>query len=105
MSYRAGFLAVCVALGATTPLFAQSTPPANSTMSPANSATATPNDGMSNDSSVNPTAPSNSDKVGQDPKMKSCLTSEKAKNSGLSDDQVKQKCMMQIASHQGPSNK
>lgn len=55
---------------------------------------------MNSDSSI----PSgSSDKVGQDPKMKSCMTSEKAKNNGLSEDQLKQKCMMQIASHQGQS--
>jgi hypothetical protein len=33
--------------------------------------------------------------------MKTCMTSERAKNNGLSDEQLKQKCMMQIASHQG----
>jgi hypothetical protein len=33
--------------------------------------------------------------------MKACMSAEKGKNSGLSDEQVKQKCMLQIASHQG----
>ena len=37
-----------------------------------------------------------------DAKTKQCIASEKAKkNSGQSDNQIKQKCMMQTASHQG----
>jgi hypothetical protein len=90
-----------MALAATTLGVAQSTPPTNSTMTPSNSSTSqTPSGNMNNDS----TTPSNTgDKVGQDPKMKTCMTSEKAKNTGLSDNEMKQKCMMQIASHQGQS--
>jgi hypothetical protein len=102
MMYRTMVLVGCAALGATNFVFAQSTPPANSTMSPSNAASPqTPSNGTINNSSSNSTPSGTSDKVGQDPKMKTCMTSEKAKNSGLSDDQVKQKCMMQIASHQG----
>jgi hypothetical protein len=37
----------------------------------------------------------------QDPKLKQCMTTEKSKNSGLSDTQIKQKCMLEIGSHQG----
>ena len=100
MMYRTTALVALMALSATTIALAQSTPPANSTMAPSNSSSAqTPNDSMS--SSSPSVSAGTSDKVGQDPKMKTCMTSEKAKNSGLSDDQVKQKCMMQIASHQG----
>lgn len=102
MVYRTTALVALMALGATTIAFAQSTLPANSTMAPSSSSsTQTPNASMSNSSPSNATPSGTSDKVGQDPKMKTCMTSEKAKNSGLSDDQVKQKCMMQIASHQG----
>jgi hypothetical protein len=47
-------------------------------------------------------APSSSDaSTAKDQKLQSCIASEKAKNSGLSDDQVKQKCMLDIGSHQG----
>jgi hypothetical protein len=37
----------------------------------------------------------------QDPKVKQCVKSERAKNSGQSDSQIKQKCMLQVGSHQG----
>ena len=100
--YRTIVLVACAALGTTALVFAQSTPPANSTMSPSNpTSTQTPSDATSSNSSSN-SAPS-ADKVGQDPKMKTCMKSEKAKNAGLSEDQLKQKCMMQIASHQDQS--
>jgi hypothetical protein len=104
MMTRTMTLAAVLALGATTLGVAQSTPPTNSTMTPSNSSTSqTPSGDMNNDSS-NATMPSDTgDKVGQDPKMKTCMTSEKAKNTGLSDNEMKQKCMMQIASHQGQS--
>ena len=91
MMYRTMALVALMALGATANTLAQSTPPANSTMTPSSSSShQTPNN-----SSASKATPS------QDPKMKSCMSAEKAKNSGLSDEQVKQKCMMQIASHQG----
>jgi hypothetical protein len=90
-----GLAALLLAM-ATTLAAAQGTPPPNSTMSPGNStAPSNTNGTMTNDGS--------NDKVGQDPKMKACMTSEKAKNTGQSDDQMKQKCMMQVGSHQGQS--
>jgi hypothetical protein len=91
-----------MALGATAISFAQSTPPSNSTMAPPSSSSPqTRNDSMST-SPPSKAAPSGTSyTVGQDPKLKTCMASEEAKNSSLSDDQVKQKCMMQIASHQG----
>jgi len=92
--YRTTALVALLALGATANAFAQSTPPANSTMTPSSSSSPqTPNDSVSNSSA--------SKAASQDPKMKACISAEKGKNSGLSDEQVKQKCMMQIASHQG----
>jgi hypothetical protein len=101
MMTRTTALVALVVLGVTTLAAAQSTPPANS-MTPSNSSSPqAPSGGMNNDSFTTATPSGTGDKVGQDPKMKACMTSEKAKNSGLSDDQVKQKCMMQIASHQG----
>ena len=104
MMYRTTALAALMALGATTIGFAQSTSPANSSMSPSDSSTPqASNDSMRNGSSSSAVPSGASDKVGQDPKMKTCVTAEKAKNSGLSDNQVKQKCLMQIASHQGAS--
>lgn len=101
MMTRTTALAALVVLGAMTLAVAQSTPPANS-MTPSNSSSPqAPSGGVNNDSSTTTTLSGTGENVGQDPKMKTCMTSEKAKNSGLSDDQVKQKCMMQIASHQG----
>jgi hypothetical protein len=101
MMTRTTALAALVVLGATTLAVAQSTPPTNS-MTPSNSSSPqAPSGGMNDDSSTTAIPSGTGDKVGQDPKMKTCMTSEKAKNSGLSEDQVKQKCMMQIASHQG----
>ncbi len=47
------------------------------------------------------TVPSNSATSAKDPKLNACVHSEKAKNSGLSDNQIKQKCMLQIAGQQG----
>jgi hypothetical protein len=99
MRNRATALVALMTLSATTIALAQSTAPENSSMTPSNSsASQTPNGSRSTDSS---TPSGTNDKVGQDPKMKTCVTAEKAKNSGLSEDQIKQKCMMQIASHQG----
>jgi hypothetical protein len=101
MMTRTTALAALVVLGATTLAVAQSTPPANSMTPPNSSSPQAPSGGMSHDSSTTTTPSGTGDKVGPDPKMKACMTSEKAKNSGLSEDQVKQKCMMQIPSHQG----
>jgi hypothetical protein len=102
MLNRSTVLATLVLVGSTTVALAQSTPPANSTMPPPNSSSPQmPTGGISDDSSTAATPSGMGDKVGQDPKMKTCMTSEKAKNNGLSEDQLKQKCMMQIASHQG----
>ena len=86
-----------MALSATTLAAAQTAPPANtqSTEPSANS---------SGNTTSEPAAasPAPADKMSaQDPKMKECLKAEKAKNSGLSDNQLKQKCMLQIGSHQG----
>jgi hypothetical protein len=98
ISYRKSGLVAVLALGAATLALAQSTPPAGN--SPSNSnppSSQTPPDSMSggSDSSMSPA----SSKL--DPKTKQCIASEKAKNSGQSDNQIKQKCMMQIGSHQG----
>jgi len=103
MMIRTTALAVIVVSGATTLAVAQSTPPANS-MTPSNSsALQTPSRGMNSESSITATPSGTGDKVGQDPKMKTCMASEKAKNNGLSEDQIKQKCMREIANHEGKS--
>jgi hypothetical protein len=48
--------------------------------------------------------PSSDKMAAQDPKMKKCMASQKAKNDGLSDDQIKQKCMAHIMSHQNKAD-
>ena len=67
----------------------------------------TSSSGSQNSSSMSSSSSSNSDqqpsseKMGaQDPKMKKCMAAQKAKNNGLSDDQIKQKCMAHVMSHQ-----
>lgn len=53
-------------------------------------------------SSENSSAPpSSSATAANDPKLNGCVSSEKAKNTGLSENQIKQKCMLKIASAQG----
>ena len=81
----------------------RTTPPANSSTSPTTSPSSpNPNGDESNSAPDTQDAPAASaDKSAQDPKMKACMKAEKAKNSGLDDNQLKQKCMLQIASHQG----
>jgi hypothetical protein len=89
-----------MAFSATTLALAQTTPPANSSTSPTTSPSSpNPNGDESNSAPDTQGAPA--DKSAQDPKMKACMKAEKAKNSGLDDNQLKQKCMLQIASHQG----
>jgi hypothetical protein len=90
-----------MALGATSLAVAQTQPPATTDTPPANTAqpdaTASPAPAPATTE-----APSSSGtKAAKDQKLQSCIASEKAKNSGLSDDQVKQKCMLDIGSHQG----
>jgi hypothetical protein len=36
-----------------------------------------------------------------DPRLKRCIHDEKAKDNGVTDEQIKQKCLLHIASHQG----
>jgi hypothetical protein len=86
-----------MAFGATTLALAQTTPPTNSSTSP----TTSPSSPNPNGDKSNGAPAASADKSARDPKMKACMTAEKAKDSGLDDNQIKQKCMLQIASHQG----
>jgi hypothetical protein len=94
VSYRKSGLAAVLALGAATLALAQATPPSNGSSTPSSQ---NPPNSMSSgsDSGMSPS----SSKL--DPKTKQCIASEKAKNTGQSDNQIKQKCMMQVGSHQG----
>ena len=97
IGYRNSGLVAVLALGAATLALAQSTPPAGNSPSNSNppSSQTAPDSMSSGSDSMSPA----SSKL--DPKTKQCIASEKAKNSGQSDNQIKQKCMMQIGSHQG----
>jgi len=103
LRHRTSALVALMAFGATTLALAQTTPPTDSSASPTTSPSSpSPNDSMSNSAPDTNGAPSaSSAKSAPDPKMKACMKAEKAKDSGLDDNQVKQKCMLQIASHQG----
>ena len=99
MTHRSSLLVALLALGATSLAVAQTQPPATTDTPPAN--TAQP-EATTSPAPATTEAPSSSDtKAAKDQKLQSCIASEKAKNSGLSDDQVKQKCMLDIGSHQG----
>lgn len=92
---RTSVLVALLALSATGLALAQ-TAPAPDTMSPSTDTPSAPSEAP-----AAPAQPSADVKSAQDPKLSTCITTEKAKNSGLSEDQVKQKCMLQIGSHQG----
>jgi Flp pilus assembly protein TadD len=72
---------------------AQTPPSSDQQMSPPPASSS----GMQNQNSGMQTGNSSAN----DPKLNDCISKEKAKNTGQSDNQVKQKCMLQIASHQG----
>lgn len=67
--------------------------------------TNSPGNQNSSSMSANPDQQPSSEKMGaQDPRMKKCMAAQKAKNDGLSDDQIKQKCMAHVMSHQDKSS-
>jgi hypothetical protein len=100
---RTSLLVALLAVGSTSLAMAQTAPPNNGASSPDTQSTdpsTNSNGSMSSEAPADRDAPA--DKMSaQDPKMKQCVKSEKAKNSGQSDNQIKQKCMLQIGSHQG----
>jgi hypothetical protein len=99
MTHRSSLLVARLALGATSLAVAQTQPPPSTDTPPAS--TAQP-EAATAPAPATTEAPSSSDaNAAKDQKLQSCIASEKAKNSGLSDDQVKQKCMLDIGSHQG----
>jgi hypothetical protein len=90
------FVASAVAVAQTPP--PASTDPGNSSATSAPS----PHDTMSNDTPTsNGASPSSATKSAPDPKVEQCVSDEKAKNTGLSENQLQQKCMLKIASDQG----
>lgn len=97
---RTSLLVALMALGATSLALAQTAPPASTSMPPASTTqpdTPTSPPPAATDSQT--AAPEAS--AVPDAKLQDCIANEKAKNSGLSDNQVKQKCMLEIGSHQG----
>jgi hypothetical protein len=95
LRHRISALVALMAFSATTLALAQTTPPANSSTSPTTSPSSPKPNGDENNSAPDTQgAPAASaDKSAQDPKMKACMKAEKAKNSGLDDNQLKQKCV------------
>jgi hypothetical protein len=92
---RTLFIALTL-LGASSLGLAQTTP---SAPPPPSSSAPSPSD---QNTRMSPDGTSAGDRAAaNDPKLKRCIANEKAKDSGLSDDQIKQKCMLHIASHQG----
>lgn len=86
---RYSTLAVLFVLGASSAALAQNSPAPDSDSSMSSSSNASSG-----------SAPSSEKISAQDPKMKKCISAQKAKNNGLSDDQIKQKCMAHVMSHQ-----
>ncbi len=100
LKHRTTTLATLAALGASMMALAQNAPSTSAT--DANAPASEPQTSTKSDgASYNNSAPSSDSARMQDPKLASCISSEKAKNSGLSDNQIKQKCMLKIGSHQG----
>jgi hypothetical protein len=90
------FVASAVAVAQTLP--PGGTDPGNS------SATSVPNphDTMTNATPTSSGAsPSSATQSAPDPRVEQCVSDENAKNSGLSENQLQQKCMLKIASDQG----
>jgi hypothetical protein len=99
--HRTSVLVAAMALGASVFAVAQTPPPAST--DPGNtSSVPNPRDSVRNDTSASDAAsPSSGTQAAQDPKSEQCVSAEKAKNTGLSENQLKQKCMLKIASEQG----
>jgi hypothetical protein len=101
MLHRTSAFVAIMALGVSAFALAQ-TPPSTDPGNASTNSLPNPHDSMTNDTPASTGAsPSSATQSAQDPKLQQCLSAEKAKNTGLSENQLKQKCMLKIASDQG----
>jgi cytoskeletal protein RodZ len=103
IAHRTSAVIALLAFVASAVAVAQTPPPASA--DPGNSSATTvpnPHETMSNDTPTsNGASPSSATQSAPDPKVEQCVAEEKAKSTGLSENQLKQKCMLKIASDQG----
>lgn len=97
---RTSLLVALMAIGATSFAVAQTPPPASTAMPPASTTQADTPTSPPPASTDSQTASPEASAV-PDAKLQDCIANEKAKNAGLTDNQLKQKCMLEIGSHQG----
>jgi hypothetical protein len=93
IAHRTSAIIAVLALLASAVAVAQTPPPAST--DPGNTSATSPNpqDMTNTPASEGPSSSS----VTQDPKLDRCVSDENAKNTGLSENQLKQKCMLKIA--------
>ncbi len=97
ITHRTSAVIAVLALLAAAVAVAQTPPPAST--DPGNtSATSPSSQDMTNTPAIEGASSSS---AAQDPKLDQCVSDEKAKNTGLSENQLKQKCMLKIAGDQG----
>jgi hypothetical protein len=95
-AHRTSAVIAVLALLAAAVAVAQTPPPAST--DPGNTSATSP----SSDMTKTPASEgASSSSATQDPKLDQCVSDEKAKNTGLSENQLKQKCMLKIAGDQG----
>jgi hypothetical protein len=98
--HRTSAFVALIALAASAGAVAQTPPPSTD---PGNTSanSSNPHDSMPNATPANGDSSSPATQSARDPKLQQCLSAEKAKNSGLSENQLTQKCRLQITSEQG----
>jgi len=98
IAHRTSTVIAVMALLASAAAVAQTPPPAST--DPGNTSATSPN---SQDMTNSP-ASEGASSATKDPKLDQCVSDEKAKNTGLSENQLKQKCMLKIAGDQGKAH-
>ena len=102
MLHRTSTFVALMALGVSAFALAQTPPPSTDPGNASTDSLPNPHDSMTKDTPANAGAsPSAATQSAQNPKLQQCLSAEKAKNTGLSENQLKQKCMLKIAGDQG----
>lgn len=100
IAHRTSAAIALMALLASAVAVAQAPPPASTDPgTPSTSSVPDSRDTMTNDTP--PASSSSTSQAARDPKLDQCVSAEKAKNTGLSENQLRQKCMLKIASEQG----
>jgi hypothetical protein len=97
--HRTSAFVALLALGVSTVAVAQTPPPSTDPGNTGTSSVPNHRDSVSN-TPANDGA-SSATQTAQDPKLQQCISAEKAKDSGLSENQLRQKCMLKLVGEQG----